>query len=100
MTENLKNNTLFRGTYLYSPYMGVAPRKKITVYKHKIKVITKSLNKNVCKIKRLRLGYKERKMFKTMLETCLLYLSNHFCDFCPAKIAVQLMFSCSEASCT
>ena len=25
-TENLKNHTLFRGTYLYSPYMGVAPR--------------------------------------------------------------------------
>ena len=23
MTENLKNHTLFRGTYLYSPYMGV-----------------------------------------------------------------------------
>ena len=25
-TENLKNHSLFRGTYLYSPYMGVAPR--------------------------------------------------------------------------
>ena len=24
-TENLKNHTLFRGTYLYSPYMGVPP---------------------------------------------------------------------------
>ena len=38
-------------------------------------------------------------MFKTMLETCLLYLSNHinFCNFCPAKIGVQLMVSCSGA---
>ena len=80
--------------------MGVPPREKITVYKHKITVITKSLNKNVSKIKRLRLGYKERKMFKTMLETCLVYLSNHICDFCPAKIGVQLMCSFSEASCT
>ena len=27
--ENLKNHTLFRGTYLYiSPYMGVPPRVK------------------------------------------------------------------------
>ena len=25
-TENLKNHTLSRGTYLYSPYMGVPPR--------------------------------------------------------------------------
>ena len=25
MTENLKNHTLFRGTYLYTPYMGVSP---------------------------------------------------------------------------
>ena len=25
-TENLKNHTLFRGTYLYSPYVGVPPR--------------------------------------------------------------------------
>ena len=25
-TENLKNHTLFRGTYLYSPYMRVPPR--------------------------------------------------------------------------
>ena len=24
-TENVKNHTLFRGTYLYSPYMGVPP---------------------------------------------------------------------------
>ena len=24
-------------------------------------------------------------MFKTMLETCLLYLSNHICNFCPLK---------------
>ena len=24
-TENLKNHTLFHGTYLYSPYMGVPP---------------------------------------------------------------------------
>ena len=24
-TANLKNHTLFRGTYLYSPYMGVPP---------------------------------------------------------------------------
>ena len=24
-TENLKNHTLFRGTYRYSPYMGVPP---------------------------------------------------------------------------
>ena len=24
-TENLKNHTLFRGTYLYSPYMGILP---------------------------------------------------------------------------
>ena len=30
-------------------------------------------------------------MFKTML----LYLSNHICDLCPAKISVQFMFSCS-----
>ena len=35
-----------------------------------------------------------------MLETCLLYLSNHICDFCPAKIGVQLMFNCSGASYT
>ena len=33
-----------------------------------------------------------------MLETCLLYLSNHICDFSPAKIGVQLMFNCSGAS--
>ena len=25
-------------------------------------------------------------MFKTMLETCLLYLSNHICNFCPTKL--------------
>ena len=25
-TKNLENHTLFRGTYLYSPYMGVPPR--------------------------------------------------------------------------
>ena len=24
-TENLKNHTLFHGTYLYCPYMGVPP---------------------------------------------------------------------------
>ena len=28
--ENLKNHTLFRGTYLYSPYMGVPPQGKCT----------------------------------------------------------------------
>ena len=28
-TENLKNHTLSRGTYLYSPYMGVHPRAAI-----------------------------------------------------------------------
>ena len=32
-----------------------------------------------------------------MLKTCLLYPSNHICDFCPAKISVELMFSCSGA---
>ena len=29
MTENLKNHTLFRGTYLYSPYMGVPPPREL-----------------------------------------------------------------------
>ena len=29
---------------------------------------------------------------------CLLYLSKHICDFCPAKINVQLMFGCFGAS--
>ena len=28
------------------------------------------------------------------------YPSNHICDFCPAKISGQLMFSCSGASYT
>ena len=27
-TENLKKHTLSRGTYLYSPYMGVPPRRE------------------------------------------------------------------------
>ena len=28
-TENLKNHTLFRGTFLYSPYMGVPPPPRV-----------------------------------------------------------------------
>ena len=31
-------------------------------------------------------------MFKTMLETCLLYLSNHICDFSPLKSVSNACF--------
>ena len=38
-TENLKNHTLFRGTYLYSPYMGVPPPPGGVVHPVKSKTV-------------------------------------------------------------
>ena len=42
-TENLKNHTIFRGTYLYSPYMGVPPRALVAFTKNSLSYFRDSI---------------------------------------------------------